>query len=210
MVIATLNRLLIDTVEDSISTLHGRKENIEQERFIKLQQYKKKKNEYIDSHLTSTMLSSRENLEKWHDKFTDYSSMGFLSCKQYWKSLCDLGYKFAQGEYTDVHVFIFYCFCSKQPKMTLDQYMVSILALRNEIPTLLNRYDMLRDILIETHRLDTKFKQIKLSYSYKATINEREFIITPEIFYEIICEINCGTNEFHEQYLSIFLQLFYW
>ena len=45
----------------------------------------------------------------------------------------------------DVHVFMFYCFCSKQPKMTLDQYMVSILALRNEIPTMLNRDDILRD-----------------------------------------------------------------
>ena len=40
MVITTLNRLLIDTVEDSISTLRGRKENIDQERCIKIQQYK--------------------------------------------------------------------------------------------------------------------------------------------------------------------------
>ena len=93
--------------------------------------------------------------------------------------------------------------------MTLEQYMVSILILRNEMPDVLNRYDILRDILIETHRLDTKFKQLNLSYSYKATINDKEFFITPEIFYEIICEINCGTNEFHEQYLSIFLQMFY-
>lgn len=209
MVITTLNRLLVHTIEDSMLTLRGRKEKLNQERCLKMQRYNKKKNEYIDSHLTSTMLSSRENLEKWYDKFTEYSSMGFLSCKQYWKSLRDLGYKFAQDQYTDVHVFMFYCFCSKQPKMTLDQYMVSILILRNEIPDVLNRYDILRDILIETHRLDTKFKQLNLSYSYKATINDKEFFITPEIFYEIICEINCGTNEFHEQYLSIFLQMFY-
>jgi hypothetical protein len=43
MVTPTLNRLLIDTVEDSISKL----QNIDQERFVKIQKYNKKKNEYI-------------------------------------------------------------------------------------------------------------------------------------------------------------------
>jgi hypothetical protein len=158
--------------------------------------------------ITPMMTSSRENLAKWYDKFTDYSSMGFLSCKQYWKCLCDLGYKFAQCEYTDVHSFMFYRFCSKQPKMTLDQYMISILLLRNEIPTILNRDDILQGIF---GQLNTQFKQLR--FSYKAIINEREFLITPEIFYEIICEINRPTEfskEFSNEYLSIVLQLFYW
>jgi hypothetical protein len=204
MIRSTLKRLLIDTVEDSISKLRGQ-EKIEQQRIIKIQQYIKKKNEYIDSRLTSMIASSRENLEKWYDKFTDYSSMGFLSCKQYWKCLCDLGYKFAQHQYTDVHSFMFYRFCSKQPKMTLDQYMISILVLRNEIPTMLNRDDILQDIF---GQLNTQ-----LRFSYKAIINEREFLITPEIFYEIICEINRPTEfskDFYNEYLSIVLQLFYW
>ena len=175
MVTPTLNRLLIYTVEDSISKL----QNIDQERFVKIQKYNKKKNEYIDSMITSM---SREILAKWYDKFIEYSNMGFLSCKQYWKCLCDLGYKFAKCEYTYVHAFIFYYF-STQPKMTLDQYMISILVLRNEIPTLLNRDDVLEDIL---GQLNINFKQ-------------REFLITIDF-----------SKEFSNEYLSIFLQLFYW
>jgi hypothetical protein len=85
MVTPTLNRLLIYTVEDSISKL----QNIDQERFVKIQKYNKKKNEYIDSRITPMMTSSREILAKWYDKFIEYSNMGFLSCKQYWKCLCD-------------------------------------------------------------------------------------------------------------------------
>ncbi len=120
------------------------------------------------------MTSSRENLAKWYDKFTEYSNMGFLSCKQYWKCLSDLGYKFAKCEYTYVHAFIFYYF-STQPKM------ISILVLRNEIPTLLNRDDMLEDIL---GQLNINFKQ-------------REFLITTEF-----------SKDFYNEYLSIVLQLF--
>jgi hypothetical protein len=43
MLRSTLKRLLIYTVEDSISKL----QNIDQERFVKIQKYNKKKNEYI-------------------------------------------------------------------------------------------------------------------------------------------------------------------
>ena len=106
MVIATLDRLLVHTIEDSISTLRGRKEKLNQERCLKMQQYNKKKNEYIDEITQTTILSSRENLEKWYDKFTEYSSMGFLSCKQYWKALFSLGYKFAKFKTSDVHIYI--------------------------------------------------------------------------------------------------------
>jgi hypothetical protein len=61
--------------------------------------------------------------------------------------------------------------------------MISILVLRNEIPTLLNRDDVLEDIL---GQLNINFKQ-------------REFLITIDF-----------SKQFSNEYLSIFLQLFYW
>ena len=94
--------------------------------------------------------------------------------------------------------------------MTLDQYMLSILSLRNEIPILQNRDDML-EMMFKNIQLDM-FKQLQISYIAK--INDMEFSINPQILYEIISEISLETNgfykEFSKEYLSIFFQMFYW
>ena len=169
-----------------------------------MQRYNYNKNKYIDEIKQSTILSSRENLEKWYDKFTEYSSMGFLSCKQYWKSLFSLGYKFAKFTISDIHICMFQYFCLQDSKMSIHQYMISIISLRNEMPILINRDDML-EMIFKNIQLNM-FKQLQISYI--AILNNIEFSITPDIFYEIVREIK-EDGSYYKEYVSIFFQLFY-
>jgi len=82
---------------------------------------------------------------------------------------------------------------------------ISIISLRNEMPILINRDDIL-EMIFKNIQLNM-FKQLQISYIAK--INNMEFSITPEIFYEIIREIK-EDGIYYKEYLSIFFQMFYW
>jgi hypothetical protein len=73
------------------------------------------------------------------------------------------------------------------------------------MPILINRDDIL-EMIFKNIQLNM-FKQLQISYIAK--INNMEFSITPEIFYEIIREIK-EDGIYYKEYLSIFFQMFYW
>jgi len=131
---------------DDVGSPSQYRQYIHQIRNEKRQKYIEKREEIIYPLYTlETIDSSRERIEYWYDVWYDYSTMGYIDEKHYWMAMKKLEYHVADWN-TLLHPCIFSLFSNGKAKMTVIEFILGVIVLRNEAPRLIKRLKIFDDL----------------------------------------------------------------
>ena len=158
---------------------------IAESRQNKIAAYNKRREEELENIFTHPLItSSKTDIEKWYDLFQTYAVMGYINKHQYWTCMRTLGYPFARFS-THIHTIFFQMLStSLTTKMTVVEFIVSIIILMDQAPKLLNKTQIFNDIY--KHIIPEMIYDFPVGILYNITILNKPYEITRDALCKIL------------------------
>ena len=158
---------------------------IAESRQNKIAAYNKRREEELENIFTHPLItSSKTDIEKWYDLFQTYAVMGYINKHQYWTCMRTLGYPFARFS-THIHTIFFQMLStSLTTKMTVIEFIVSIIILMDQAPKLLNKTQIFNDIY--RHIIPEMIYDFPIGILYNISILDKPYEITRDALCKIL------------------------
>jgi len=166
--------ILEDTHDyNNINNINNKKYN-DNFRFEKRVKYNSKRDAIIENLIYPKYINHSDIIEvtEWYDLFMDYATMELLNETKFWFCMRKLGYRFSKWN-TILHHYLFTLFCtSKKPMLKIVEFLLSILVLKNKIPTIIHYSIVIKDLFcyLKNNNISHIFDQLPYGVLYHKMI----------------------------------------